>query len=59
LLKYDSQIGEPKMVELGITYINNHLKEVVDRVEGGEAIWITRRGKRIAIFAPLGWVYPK
>jgi prevent-host-death family protein len=46
------------MVELGITYIKNHLKEVVNRVEGGEAIWITRRGKRVAIFAPLGWVYP-
>jgi len=42
------------MLEIGACEAKNRLGSLLDRVEGGEEIVITRRGKRIARLVPVG-----
>ncbi|CAN5582174.1 hypothetical protein BH23ACT3_BH23ACT3_17670 [soil metagenome] len=40
--------------EIGIRELRNHTTRVIDRVARGEAVYLTRRGKRIARIEPVG-----
>lgn len=42
------------MLEIGAFEAKNRLGTLLDRVEGGEEIVITRRGKRVARLVPVG-----
>lgn len=42
------------MVEIALFEAKNRLSELIDRVEAGEVIVITRRGKVVAQLAPPG-----
>lgn len=39
---------EYQMEAISLTYAKTHLSELVDRVEGGDSIGITRHGKTVA-----------
>jgi prevent-host-death family protein len=41
------------MTEIGVFEAKNRLSELLDRVERGERVTITRRGKPVATLAPL------
>lgn len=40
-------------VELGIFETKTHFSDVIDRVEKGQAFFITKRGKRVAEIRPV------
>jgi prevent-host-death family protein len=42
------------MTEIGAFEAKNKLSELLDRVERGEQIVITRRGKPVAVLGPVG-----
>lgn len=42
------------MTIVGADQAKTHLPHLLDRVEGGETITITRRGKPVAVLAPPG-----
>jgi prevent-host-death family protein len=41
------------MADVSIRELRNHGGEVVDRVEGGEHVMVTRRGKQVAELRPV------
>jgi prevent-host-death family protein len=41
------------MQEVSVSDLRNHLPEYLARVESGEAIWITRRGRVVARLSPV------
>lgn len=41
------------MQEVSVSELRNHLPEYLARVESGEAIWITRRGRIVARVDPV------
>lgn len=42
------------MAEVGIRDLKAHASDIVQRVEGGEAFLVTRRGKPVAVVLPFG-----
>lgn len=42
------------MISIPLAQAKNHLSELLDRVEHGETIVVTRRGKTVAHLAPAG-----
>ena len=41
------------MQEVSVSEFRNHLPEYLNRIEAGEAIWITRRGRIVARVDPV------
>lgn len=45
--------NEARATEVSIRELRNHTKSVIDRIEAGDSVYLTRRGERIATIAPL------
>ena len=43
-----------KPKEIGLFNTKTHLSEIVEKVEGGQVYYITRRGRRVAELRPVG-----
>jgi prevent-host-death family protein len=42
------------MITVNLAHAKAHLSELIDRVESGEAVVITRRGRPVARIGPIG-----
>ena len=47
-------MSEGRLVEVPILELHNHGGRVIDRVEAGEKITVTKDGRRVAELRPLG-----